>query len=172
MQIFSFTFLTVGSVLLLNTSWGTKPCMYYLLIGQKYFEVSPCKIVLPLVFFSWTAVRDRYNILVHNSQILVRNCYNIVGQYYFRLNFSPFRLHIFWHPILPYEERENNRARKMVCINQEGGMWDLVTEQSWRNINTMHPAIRGHAFWLGGGLIEPLKIPRFQSFPILLKLFI
>ena len=79
MYHFSFTFLTVGSVLLLTTYKGTKYCLCFLFIGQKQIKLFPYKIVLPMVFFARTEVRNHYKIVVHKSQIEVRNGYNMVG---------------------------------------------------------------------------------------------
>ena len=82
MYIFWFTNLMVGSVLLIYTPQGKKLCMYYLLIGQKYFELYPWFFSTNAIF-DQTAVRNRYKIVVHNSQIPVRNCYKIVEHYFF-----------------------------------------------------------------------------------------
>ena len=79
MNNYSFTFLTVGSVPLLNISSGIKSGLYYLLLGGKKIELSACQIVLPMVFFARTTERKLYNIVVHNLRIAVRNGYKNVG---------------------------------------------------------------------------------------------
>ena len=77
-------------------------------------------------------------------------------------NFSPFLLHhIFRHRTFPYQERENNRARKLVCLNKEGGLWDPVTEQSQKNRKKMHTDIRGQVFWFDS---RNIRYRRGQSF--------
>ena len=88
MYHFSFTFLTVGSVLLLTTYKGTKYCLCFLFIGQKQIKLFPYKIVLPMVFFARTAVSNRCKIAVNNSQIAIRNGYKIVG-HNFSMEFYP-----------------------------------------------------------------------------------
>ena len=112
MYIFWFTNLMVGSVLLIYTPQGKKLCMYYLLIGQKYFELYPWFFSTNAIFVQ-TAVRNCYKIVVHNSQIPVRNCYKIVEHYFFYV--------ILVHSVFIFFDTQFSRTKRGKTTRQ--GRW-------------------------------------------------
>ena len=52
---------------------------------EKIFRTVPLKNVSANAIFTWTAVRNLYNIVVHNSRFPVINCYKIVD--FFKMEF-------------------------------------------------------------------------------------